>query len=133
CPGRTAEAERSGRDAVALLEGLPPGRELALAYANLAGNCADAARTEEAIAWGERALDLAERLDDTEIAVHALATIGSSQEDYEKLEQSLERARRAQLAEQVGRAFNLIAAAAVESRRYSVAHMYVEPGIAHCS
>ena len=39
CPGRTAEAERTARDAVALLEALPPGRELALAYANLAGIC----------------------------------------------------------------------------------------------
>jgi DNA-binding CsgD family transcriptional regulator len=133
CPGRTAEAERSALDAVALLESLPPGRELALAYATLAANCKDAMRSEEAIAWGARALDLAERLDDTEIAVHALATIGMCQDDYEKLEQSLERGRRAGLAEQVGRTFMLLADAAVGRRRHSVANMYVEPGIAYCS
>ena len=35
CPGRTAESERSAREAVELLEDLPPSRELAMAYANL--------------------------------------------------------------------------------------------------
>jgi DNA-binding CsgD family transcriptional regulator len=133
CPGQTAEAERSARDAVALLEYLPPGRELALAYATLAANCKDAMRSDEAIGWGGRALDLAERLDDTEIAVHALATIGVCQEDYEKLEQSLESGRRAGLADQVGRTFVLLADAAVGRRRHSVANMYMEPGIAYCS
>jgi DNA-binding CsgD family transcriptional regulator/tetratricopeptide (TPR) repeat protein len=133
CPGRTAEAERSARDSVALLERLPPGRELALAYANLAANCAAATRSEEAIAWGARALDLAERLDDTEIAVHALGTIGACQSDYEKLEESLERARGAGLVEQVARAHILLGGAAVESRDHSVASMYVGPGVAYCS
>lgn len=133
CPGRTTEAERSARDAVALLESFHPGRELALAYAILAANCKDAARSEEAIASGERALDLAERFDDTEIAVHALATVARCQEDYEKLEQSLERARRAGLAEQVGRTFMVMVDVAVESRRHSIAHRYLESGLAFCS
>jgi ATP/maltotriose-dependent transcriptional regulator MalT len=133
CPGRTKEAERSARDAVALLEDLPPGHELAWAYANLAFGCATALHAEEAIAWAGRALELAERLDDAEIAVQALATIGACQADYEKLELSLERARHAGLTEQVGRTFVSIAAVAVESRHHSVAHMYVEPGIAYCS
>jgi DNA-binding CsgD family transcriptional regulator len=133
CPGRTAESDRSARDAVALLEDLPPGRELAMAYANLASNCAAAVRSDEAIAWGERALELAERLDDTEIAAYALSTIGVCQGDYEKLEQSLERARRAGIAERAARAFNLLAAIAVESRRFSLAGRYVDQGIAYCS
>jgi tetratricopeptide (TPR) repeat protein len=47
CPGRTAEAEQSARDAVALLESLPPGRELAIAYVNL-GSCWSAPRSNAA-------------------------------------------------------------------------------------
>ena len=133
CPGRTAEAERSARKAVALLESLPPSRELALAYDNLAGICESALRSEEAITWVRGALDLAQRLDDTEIAVHSLATIGWCQEDYGKLEQSLEQARRADLQGQVARAFNLLAGTAVGARCHAVANMYVEPGIAYCS
>src|SRR6266511_2568999 len=132
CPGRTAEAERSARDAVGLLERVSPGRELASAYANLAAICAAAARSEEAIAWAGRPLDLAERLDDTEIAVHALATIAACEGDYEKLEQSLERAQRAVLAVQVGRAFNLAGGGAVESRRHPLANMSLDQGITYC-
>ena len=82
CPGRITEAERCARDAVDLLEPLPPGRELALAYANLAGICESAARSEEASAWAGRALELAQRFDDTEIAVNAQATIGWCEHDY---------------------------------------------------
>jgi DNA-binding CsgD family transcriptional regulator/tetratricopeptide (TPR) repeat protein len=132
CPGRTAEADRTARDAVALLEDLPPGRELAMAYANLASTCGAAMRSEEAIAWGERALDLAERVGDTEIASYALATVGICEGDFEKMERSLELARRADLPEKAARAFTLLACSAVE-RRHSHARRYVEQGIAYCS
>jgi len=134
CPGRTAEAERSARDAVVLLQGLPLGRELAMAYAGLAATCGAAARSEEAIDWGGRALDLAERLDDEEIAVHALATVGSREfNGAQKLEQSLERAHAAGLDEQVGRIFSMIAGAAVSERRHAVASRHLEAGIEFCS
>jgi DNA-binding CsgD family transcriptional regulator/tetratricopeptide (TPR) repeat protein len=133
CPGRTAESERFAREAVGLLASLPPGRELALAYANLATNCAAAMRSDEASAWSRRAVELAERLDDAEIAVHALATIGACEEDYPKLEQTLDRARREGLAEQVARTFMLLVGTAVANRRHSVADTYMEPGIAYCS
>ena len=36
-----------------------------------------AAQWEETVTWGERALELAERLDELEIVVHALTTIGT--------------------------------------------------------
>ena len=136
CPGRTAEADRAGREAVALLEGLPPGRELAWAYANRAHACAEAARSEEAVSWARRALELAERLDETEIAVFALTTIGgceSLEEGWEKLEQSLELAQRAGLDEQVARAFLHLIGAAVGNRRYDLATRYLQAGIDYCS
>jgi DNA-binding CsgD family transcriptional regulator/tetratricopeptide (TPR) repeat protein len=136
CPGRTAEARRSAVDAVALLESLPPSRELARAYANLAESYGSAARSQEAIVWAGRALELAEHLDDVEIAVHALATIGVNQfagKGPQKLEQSLERAERAGLDEQVGRAFLLLAGAAVSERRHAVASRHLEAGIDFCS
>jgi tetratricopeptide (TPR) repeat protein len=132
CPGRTSEAERSGREAVSLLERLPPSRELAWAYAHLAATCMSGMRLEEAITLGRRALELAERLDDTEIVVHALATVGACQ-DYEKLEESLHRAQVARLDEQVGRGYTLLALAAVRNRRHAVANAYLDPGIAYCS
>jgi DNA-binding CsgD family transcriptional regulator/tetratricopeptide (TPR) repeat protein len=132
CPGRTAEAERSARAAVALLEGLAPGRELAWAYANLAGLCGAAGCLEEAIAWGKRGLELAEGLGEEEIAVHALSTIGACQ-DYEQLEASLERARHAGLDEEFGRIRVPLAAVAVERRDRAAAGKHLEAGIAYCS
>jgi DNA-binding CsgD family transcriptional regulator len=136
CPGRTMEAERAARAAVTLLEALPPGRELAMAYANLAATCSAAARRDEAVSWAGRALELAERLDDAQIAVHALATIGTcefAEEGREKLEQSLELAQRAGLAEQVGRAYILLVETALGTRRYGLATRYLQAGIDYCS
>ena len=56
--GRPDEAETAARSAVASLEQLPQGRELAMAYAVLASRCMNAEDTEEASTWGTRALGL---------------------------------------------------------------------------
>jgi DNA-binding CsgD family transcriptional regulator/tetratricopeptide (TPR) repeat protein len=143
CPGRSAEAEQAARAAVTLLEALPPGRELAMAYANRAHLCAAAARAEEAVTWAGRALELAERVDDAEIPVHARITIGAvategrvgapAAEGTRKLEQSLELARRAGLAEQVARAHILVVATALGARRYGAATRWLQAGIDYCS
>src|SRR5262249_19616415 len=77
CPGRVHESEQAARDAVALLEPLPPGRELADAYSNLAHICAAGARFSEGASWAERSLELAERVGDSEIALHATTRLGS--------------------------------------------------------
>ena len=136
CPGRTMESERAARGAVTLLEALAPGRELAMAYATLAATCGAAARSEEAVSWAGRALELAERFDDAEIAVRALATIGTSEaaeQGSEKLEQSLELAQRNGLTEQVGETYTLLAETAVGARRYDLATRYLQAGIDYCS
>ena len=52
CPGRIAESERAGREAVDALAGLKPGRELALAYANLAA-LAWWEDVEASVAWAD--------------------------------------------------------------------------------
>jgi DNA-binding CsgD family transcriptional regulator/tetratricopeptide (TPR) repeat protein len=135
CPGRALEAEEAAREAVALLEALPPGRELAMAYANLAHTHAAAGRREAAVRWAGRALELAKRLDDAETTVHALVTIGTSKFDDggRKLEQGLERALRAGLAEQAGRAYLVLVGTAVSARRYGLAARHLQAGLDYCS
>jgi DNA-binding CsgD family transcriptional regulator len=138
CPGRTAESERCARDAVALLEGLPPSRELAWAYAHLSMTCLSTTLLQEANAWGHRALDLADRLGETAIAVQALSMIAgcgaiATGGDYGQLEETLDRARRAGLSDQVGFLFVLLGIIAVEIRDYSAARRHLEAGIAYCS
>ncbi|HEY4659014.1 MAG TPA: LuxR C-terminal-related transcriptional regulator, partial [Gemmatimonadaceae bacterium] len=139
CPGRIAEAEQAGREAVARLEQLPPGRELAMAYSNVSSLCMNAGDAEGTLVWGTRAINLAQRLDDTEILVHALNTIGTLEfatgapEGREKVERSLERARQAGLDEHVGRAFANLAWVAVRHRSYELVHHYVDAGLEYCS
>jgi DNA-binding CsgD family transcriptional regulator len=133
CPGRTREAERCAQEAVAMLERLPPGRELGLAYTNLAYNSFFAARVEDAIGWGQRALELGERLHDTEISVAASTLIGACLEDFELLGRALERARRAGLAGLVGNAYLNMVSTAVWSRHHTIARQYLGPGIAYCA
>ena len=133
CPGRTLEADGRAREAVSLLESEPPGRELGLAYANLATLRQSASATSEALDYGGRALRLAERLGDEDIAVYALATIGSCDVASGYLEVSLERARRAGLAGGVARALNLLGAIGVGDHRYREAQSYVDEGLAYCN
>ena len=77
CPGHLDEAERAGRQAVEVLEPLGRGRELAMAYANMAAlamNHEDARGTAE---WAERALELARELGDEAIELNALNSLGT--------------------------------------------------------
>jgi hypothetical protein len=59
------------------LEKVGPGRELALAYSMLATVYENAEDAEPARVWATRAIELAEELDETEIVVQALATLGA--------------------------------------------------------
>ena len=76
--GRNAEAEHASRAAIELLEALPPGRELAAAYAYQAYMRMLNRDNAEGIEWGEKALALAVRFDDVETTAMALNLIGTS-------------------------------------------------------
>jgi len=76
--GNRREAEAAAARAIAVLETLPPGRQLAMAYSNQGQLDILAYRTEAAIGWAQRAIELARRLDDQETLTHALTSIGSA-------------------------------------------------------
>ena len=136
CPGRTIDADRTAREAVSLLEGLPPGRELAMAYVNLAMIHAAAARADEARDWAVRAFELAQWLDDTETLLHALTVIGLStptEDGWNKLERSLKLAQRAGLDERVGLTYVNLVGVALGNRRYDLASRHLQAGIDFCS
>ena len=100
CPGLTAESARAGAEAVAILKGLPPGRDLANAYANLATLRADADDLEGTLAFGKRALALARDCGDEQCACAvrirmAAAEFGHEVEQGKKnLERAMEEAQR---------------------------------------
>jgi len=138
--GRIAEAAEVGREAVALLERLPPTHELGMAYGNLSHIFMTAEDAEGTIVWGTRALELAQRRDDVEVLVYALTNIGSvelasgSPEGRRKLERSLELAQRAGLEEPAGRAFlSLVWWPLLRLRQFDLASRYLESGLEYCS
>jgi DNA-binding SARP family transcriptional activator len=136
--GSASEAEDAAREAVRLLEQLPPGRELAMAYSVLASRCMNADDFPEAFVWGPRALDLATRLGEVEIVAHALNTLGTTEvlagasSGPEKLKASLEFAEREGLDEQVARAFANWAWVAVRRRQYDPFNSQIESWLAFC-
>src|SRR5207247_7055488 len=70
-------AEEAAQAAVGLLERLPPGPELARAYATMASRRSIGLDPDAAVEWGERAIALAERLGEHEIVVRTLNHLGT--------------------------------------------------------
>jgi DNA-binding CsgD family transcriptional regulator len=135
CPGRDADSERAAREAVALLERLPAGRELASAYANLSQVSMNAEDAEGAAAWAERALMLAESLHETVIRTDALINLGAARYvtglpgGREHLEEILEFSREAGLEEQAGRALLNLLWGATRQRDHAVVDEYLGWGL----
>ncbi len=136
--GRTEDAAAVGREAIGRLEGLAPGRELALAYANLGHLFTTAERVSEATQWSSKALELAERLGEADVAIYALTDLGAlafyiqAQDTPGQLERALDLALRAGLDEHAGRAYLNLVWLALRRRRYDVVDRYVDVGLAYC-
>jgi DNA-binding CsgD family transcriptional regulator len=139
CGGDSLAADRSIRAAVEILEALPESLELSLAYCGLTMvrmNAGDAGGTFTA---GHRAMELAERLSDTESLVHVLNSVGTMEMQMgnpagrEKLERSLELAIEAGLDEQVGRAFINLGAMHVQLRIYEGLDGLIERALEYCT
>ena len=131
CPGRTADADETARRAIAILEQVEPGRELAMAYAVMAALRKDALDTENAIAYAARAQALAERVDDTGTRIRALRTIAMAEvlagrpDGLEKLEQNVAMSEAAAPNNAAGAFIYLVQAAAL-LRLYDVADRHLE-------
>jgi DNA-binding CsgD family transcriptional regulator/tetratricopeptide (TPR) repeat protein len=138
--GRSAPALAQAERAIELLEGQPPGRELAMAWSNLAQLHMLAGRSEAARPWAEKALALATQLGQAAIDVqaHALNNLGSArlndgdEAGRELLERSLELALAAGLGEHAARALTNLAYNAVAARDFARAWPLLERGIGYC-
>ena len=137
--GRTEKAAEVGLQAVARLEGLPGGRELALAYANLGHLYTTAEDAPQATAWNAKALALGEQLDDAQVLAYALTNIGAVEvftgapQAPAQLERSLELALGAGLEEQAGRAYLNLVWWPLRVRRYDVVDRHLDAGLEYCA
>jgi DNA-binding CsgD family transcriptional regulator/tetratricopeptide (TPR) repeat protein len=137
--GRMKEAGEAADAAIAVLESLPPGPELAMAYGHKAHFHMLSLQYPEAIAWGSRAIALAESVRDDDTHVAALINVGISrvgsgdEGGWEMIEQSLQLARELNFHEHAARAFFQSQQICITQRRHELAGRWFEEGLAYCA
>jgi DNA-binding CsgD family transcriptional regulator/tetratricopeptide (TPR) repeat protein len=136
--GRRAEAHAFAGDAVATLECVPPGPELALAYCNRAGLDMESHEADSAMNWAQRAIVLARSSENSGIlgeALNLLGTvrlIGGDAAGWADLQRSLQLALSGGVPERVARCYTNLGAMAVSGRHYQRASRYFSEGLDYC-
>jgi DNA-binding CsgD family transcriptional regulator len=136
--GKHADFARYALEAVAVLEKMPAGHELAMAYAILANVYMDEADSSAGEMWGKRAIDLGERLHDVETVSETLNSLGCAEygrgdeRGQAKLERSLELALRYGLEKSAARGYANIVDCLARTFSYAQAATYLEAGLAYC-
>ena len=125
--GDTDEARELDRRAIVVLEELPPGPELALAYARVSGDGMVDYNLRMATEWGARAIVLAEHLDEPELLSMTLNYVGLAELNAgidagaEKVERGLAFALEHDLEEAVARSRQNIACTRILRREWALA------------
>jgi len=135
CQG--GQAADIGQVAVRVLEALPPGSELAHAYANMADLLWGMGRRDEAAAARAKARDLGERLGQADIVSYALIASGNNLVDSDQdglglIEQGLRVALDGHLQPLAGLAYDCLQEACLNVQRLEEAQRYYAEGMAFC-
>ena len=134
--GEAAEANHFADEAVRVLESTPPSSERAMAYSLRSQLHMLNDQMEDAVEWGQRALDLAAKFDNDEVRIHALNNIGTAlifrdrSEGIAMLEESLALATAAGHHEHAARVYTNLSEYSVEFRKYELAEKTIGDGIA---
>ena len=137
--GHTPEGEAVGREAVALLESLPAGCELGLAYSHLAELSLAMDDLDEVITWSSAAAELASRLDEHELSASARMLMSAAgyaagtPDGRESLEHELQAALAEGAEEDAARGYNYLARLALQRRDYVFVDRHLDPGFEYCS
>jgi DNA-binding CsgD family transcriptional regulator len=136
--GEGTAALEAAENAVELLEpNAPETAELARAYAGLAQLHLLSADDPAAKRYGELALEVADRLGEEVVAVHALTTVGvlevyaGLEQGWRRLEEALHRARAARAEYDTGRVLVNLVESGRDLRRYEIADRYRDEALAH--
>jgi DNA-binding CsgD family transcriptional regulator/tetratricopeptide (TPR) repeat protein len=136
--GQKARADRPVAEAISLLEMLPPSPALAMAYSARSQRAMTGHQVPEALEFGQRALDLAERFQDNSVRAHALNNIGCAllisnpASGIAKLEESLAVALDNNLHDHAGRSYANLVSMAVDHHLAIVAARYIPEGGEYC-
>jgi DNA-binding CsgD family transcriptional regulator/tetratricopeptide (TPR) repeat protein len=134
---RGGESAGTAEEAVRILAGLAPSPELAWAYAHLSALRMYIGQADQAIALGQQACHLGERLDLPEVLSYALNTIGCAEaldghSGMDTIERALRIAVNADLHEAAGRAFANLQATGNAQNRFADSERFYAEGMAYC-
>ena len=137
--GRNAVSNLFAARAVATLEPVDEGHELAMAYSNVAQLRMLDGDTAGAVSTGNRAIEFARRIGDREAEIHALNNVGTAlvAEDDDAagramLHRSLDLALVADAHEHAARAWTNLGTSAVRNRRFADGDRLLRAGIDYC-
>ena len=136
--GQKAFADQHVARAITLLETLPQSRELAMAYSGRSRLAMTRSHTEEALEYGQRAIDLAEQFGDHEVRAHALINIGSAllgagdATGLAKLEQGLAVALEHNLPHHAARAYSNLVSTSVTEHHLWLTARYLAKSLEYC-
>jgi DNA-binding CsgD family transcriptional regulator/tetratricopeptide (TPR) repeat protein len=136
--GQNIHANRHVGDAIALLETLPRGRELGMAYSARSQLAMTNDEMDEALEYGRRALEFAAQFDDHGVRAHALNNMGTALLESDnasglaKLEEGLAVALEHDLHEHAGRAYANLVSSSVRQRLNKLVLRYLPEGIEYC-
>jgi DNA-binding CsgD family transcriptional regulator len=135
---RGTESDRAAEEAVAVLEALPPGKELAWAYAGLAIAYMKMGGTNEGtLAFLGKARHIAEKLGYVDVTCLALDVAGmglveAGQDGMPSLEEELRIALDEAMPTRAGVAYSSIVEACAELQRFADSERYYAEGLAYC-
>ena len=135
--GSMAEARAAMAEAVTVLEELPPGPELARTY-NAMAAVLGVGDDDAALRWGEKAIQLAERVGCLDAVGDTLNIVGTVElrqgnpDGLVKLDRSRKLAQQAGDERGVARAYLHPAMVLAGRREWVLADRYIQPGLAFC-
>lgn len=134
--GESAKADRYLEQAISVLEDMPPSIQTAMAYSLRSQLCMLNDKMDEAIEWGERALELERQFEDVEVRIHALNNIGTSmvfrdnKDGVKHLTESLELSLANDLHEHAARVYTNLGEYGVVFRDFDLAERILTEGVA---
>jgi DNA-binding CsgD family transcriptional regulator len=135
--GEAPEAARLADQAIRVLESIPPSAEQAMAYSLRSQLHMLNDQMEEAVHWGQRALELEADFPRPDLRAHALNNIGTAlvfrgrSEGVAMLQDSLDISLAHNLHEHAARAYTNLSEYAVEFRQFELAEKVIASGIAY--
>lgn len=133
--GEAQRANHYADQAVSLLENAPPSQERALAFSLKSQRNMLNGKMEEAIEWGQKALDAEPEPGTAEVRIHALNNIGTAKlfrgdvSGLSAMEESLKLAQENGLHEDAARVYTNLAEYAVEFKDFQLADKVIDEGI----